>query len=159
MKSFALAIALLGLPIAGLASPQADVMSVVHSFLDAFNKGDMKAAATMISGSGMVIVDDIAPHVWSGADTFATWSRTLAAANASEGNTDDKVVAGKPIRLIVSRDRGYVVAPVVYTFNQKGKAMRETAEMVFTLQKGTASWLITSFTWAGGKPAAAAATQ
>jgi hypothetical protein len=46
----------------------------------------------------------------------------------------------------------YVVVPAVYTFKQGGAAMRETAQMTFTLKKGAAGWLIHGWTWTGGKP-------
>jgi hypothetical protein len=46
---------------------------------------------------------------------------------------------------------------VVYTFKQKDGAMRETAQMAVTLQKGKSGWLITGFAWAGTKPKPAVA--
>jgi hypothetical protein len=63
---------------------------------------------------------------------------------------------GKPVRVIVSADRAYVVASVVYTFKQKGVAMRESAQVVCALQKGSAGWLIAGWTWVGTAPKPAA---
>jgi hypothetical protein len=67
-------------------------------------------------------------------------------------DTDGAVALGKPTRVVVSADRGYVVVPAVYTFKAKGLAMRETAQMVYALQKGTTGWQISAWTWAGSKP-------
>jgi hypothetical protein len=55
-------------------------------------------------------------------------------------------------------DDGYVALPVVYTFKEKGVPMRDAAHMVYVLQKGVGSWMITSFVWVGAaaKPVAGA---
>jgi hypothetical protein len=41
--------------------------------------------------------------------------------------------------------------PSVYTFKQAGVAMRESAQMTFTLKKGAGGWLIHGWTWTGPK--------
>jgi len=162
MKRIALfgTIALLGIyAAAGAATPEAQLMAPIRLLNDSFNKGDMKTAASTLSSSGVTIIDEISPHVWEGANAFDTWLKTYAAFEQTEGITGDVYKMGKPTRVVVGSDRGYVVLPVVYTFNQKGVTMREAAHMVFTLQKETAAWLITGFTWVGAtaKPVAGAA--
>jgi hypothetical protein len=126
---------------------------------DSFNKSDMKTAASTLSSSGVTIIDEISPHVWEGPNAFDTWLKAYTAFEQAEGITDDVYKMGKPTRVVVGNDRGYVALPVVYVFNQKGVAMREAAHMVFTLQKETGGWLITGFTWVGAtaKPVADAA--
>lgn len=162
MKSFALfgTIALLGISAAaGAATQEAQVMAPIRLFVDSFNTGDLKAAAAALSPAGLVIIDDVSPHVWAGPNALETWSKALAASDQTEGNTDGAVTIGKPTRAVISGDRGYVVLPAVYTFKQKGVAMREVAQMVYALQKGTSGWQISAWTWAGTtpKPAAGAA--
>lgn len=161
MKSFALfaTSVLLGISAAGAATPEAQLMAPIHLFVDSFNKGDLKAAATAFSPTGLAIIDDVSPHVWVGANAVETWNKALAAGDQTEGDTDGAVTIGKPTRQVVSGDRGYVVLPAVYTFKEKGVAMREVAQMVYALQKGTSGWQITGWTWVGTtpKPAAGAA--
>ena len=162
MKLFPLfgTIALLGISAAaGAAAPEAQVMARIRLFIDSFNKGDMKAAAAALSPGGLAIIDDVSPHVWAGPNASETWSKALAASDQTEGNTDGAVTIGKPTREVVSSDRGYVVVPAVYTYKAKGVAMREAAQMVYALQKGTSGWQITGWTWVGTtpKPAAGAA--
>jgi len=155
MKAFApfLTALLLGIAAtAGAATPENQAVAPVRMFIDSFNKGDMKAAASALSPTGLVIIDDVAPHMWTGPNAFEAWSKALDASDQAEGNTDGAVVLGKPTRVIVSADRGYVVVPAVYTFKKKGVAMREAAQLVCALQKGSSGWLITGWTWAGTKP-------
>jgi hypothetical protein len=155
MKSFALfgTIVLLGISAtAGAATQGAQVMAPVHAFIDGFNKGDMKAAAAALSPTDLVIIDDVSPHIWAGPNAFETWSKALDASDQAEGNTDGAVALGKPARVVVNADRAYVVLPAVYTFKANGVAMREAAQLVCALQKGSGGWLIAGWTWAGTKP-------
>jgi hypothetical protein len=137
---------------AGAATPEAELMAPIRLFIDSFNKGDMKAAAAALAPAGIVAIDDVPPHVWAGANALDAWSKALAAADQAAGNTDGALALGKPVRVVVSADRGYVVSSVVYTFKEKGMAMREPAQLVCALQKGSSGWLITGWTWAGTKP-------
>lgn len=155
MKPFAClgAIAVLVISLgAAAATPEAELLAPIRLMVDSFNKGDMKTAATVIAPTGIVIIDDAPPHVWAGPDAFERWSKALEAADQAAGITDDLETNGKPTRVIVNADRGYVVLPAHYTFKQKGAAMREEAQIVYTLQKGAGGWLITGWSWVGAKP-------
>jgi hypothetical protein len=155
MKSLALlgAITLLGFTVvAGAATPEAQLMAPVHLLSDSLNKGDTKTAASALSSSGVTIIDEISPHIWTGADAFDTWLKAYAAWGQEEAITDGAYKAGKPTGVVVNGDHGYVALPVVYTFKQKGMPMREVAHMVFVLQKEKSAWLITAFTWGAGTP-------
>src|ERR1022692_2538565 len=160
MRSFMLfgAFVIVGMSaVAGAATPTAEVLVPVRAFIDGFNKGDMKAAAAQTSPDGMLIIDDIAPFSWSGPKAFDTWGNALDDSDKAAGNTGAQLADGKPVHVEISSDRAYVVVPAVYTFKQKDVAMRETAQMAITLQKGKTGWLISGFAWAGTKPKPVAA--
>jgi hypothetical protein len=147
------AIAALGISAAaGSASPGPELLVPISRMVDGFNKGDMKMAASSASPAGMVIIDDVPPHFWSGADAFQRWSDAHDIADKKDGITDDVETNGKPTRVVVNADHGYVVMPALYTFKQKGVAMREAAQIIYTLQKEANGWLITGFAWVGTKP-------
>ena len=154
-RSFALfgAIVLLGISaIAGAGTPNAEVIAPIHAFIDGFNKGDMKAAAAALSPAGIVIIDDVPPNVWSGPSAFEAWSKALEDISKAEGETDGAVEIGKPTRVVVAGDHAYVVVPAAYKFTQKGIAMRETSQLVCSVQKEASGWLITGWAWTGTKP-------
>jgi hypothetical protein len=156
-RTLLVAVALRGLSAAAdAATPQAQVMAPIRLFIDSFNKGDMKAGAAAFAPAGIVAIDDVPPHVWSGPNALDAWSKALAEADQAAGNTDGAVALGKPVRIIVGADRAYVVASVVYTFKEKSVAMREPAQIVCSLQKGSSGWLITGWTWVGTTPKPAA---
>jgi ketosteroid isomerase-like protein len=130
------------------ASEQTDVMVPIHQFVDAFNKGDTKAALAACADA-MAIVDEFPPNEWHGAGACAKWANDYEANAKKEGITDGGVTLGKPRHIDVTADHAYVVIPTDYTFKQKGKPMKETrAAFTFALQKGTAGWRITGWSWA-----------
>lgn len=57
-----------------------------------------------------------------------------------------------PTRTETAGDTAYVIVPAVYTYKEKGVAMREAAQMTFVLKKGTGGWLIHAWSWTGPKP-------
>ena len=70
----------------------------------------------------------------------------------AKGITEPGVSIGAPTRELVTGDHAYVIVPSVYTFKQKGVAMREAAQMTFALVKTAGGWKIASWTWTGPDP-------
>jgi ketosteroid isomerase-like protein len=139
-------------------APDPQMMAPINKFLDAFNKGDMAAAAsTHAADADLVILDEVPPFLWRGAQAFKTWAADLEADGKKRGETDQKVTLSAPTRTETSGSAAYVVVPAVYTFKRGGVAMRENAQMTFALVKNASGWLIHGWTWTGPKAAGAAA--
>ena len=141
-------------------APDPQLMVPIQKFVDAFNKGDAAGAkATHLSDADLTIVDEVPPFIWRGADAFTAWAADLQADAKAHGETDQMVTLGKMTRAETSGDRAYVVVPAVYSFKRGSTAMRESAQMTFTLKKGADGWLIHSWTWTGPRPTPSAATR
>jgi len=123
----------------------------IHQFIDAFNKGDAKTAAAAHFAS-VSIIDEVPPHVWTGPKAFATWAADLEKNDKAAGISEEKVTLGAVTREVVSGQTAYVVIAATYTFKQKGVAMREPAQMTFSLAKEAAGWKIAGWTWTGPDP-------
>ncbi|MGZ5929993.1 MAG: YybH family protein [Rhizomicrobium sp.] len=136
--------------ISAASANDAAVDATISQFATAFNKGDMKAAKALHIASP-IIIDEVPPHLWSGANAFDSWGADLAKSEAAEGKSGGQVTIGAPMREVVSGDHAYVIAPTTYTFKQKGMTMRETAQMTFALDKQAGGWKIASWTWTGPK--------
>lgn len=130
------------------ATPRAEVLATVQQFFHDFSHGDMKAAAAAVSPDGLVIMDDIPPHVWSGPDALQAWGRSLAAAGGTM--TEPSAKAGRPTSVVVDDSTGYVVVPIAFSYREKGVRMRQAAHMVYALRKAATGWQITGFTWVAG---------
>lgn len=136
----------------GMAA-DAQLMAPIQKFIDSFNKGDMAgAAATHASGADLAIIDEVPPYFWRGPQAFATWAAALDSDSKNRGVTESAVTIGPATREETSGDGAYVVVPAVYTFKERGVAMRESAQVTFVLKKGGEGWLIHGWSWTGPKP-------
>jgi len=138
---------------AGAQTSDAQLIAPIQKFLDSFNKGDIAgAAATHAAEADLVILDEVPPFLWRGARAFQQWSTDLDNDAKKKGITDQMVKLGATTRTETSGDQAYVVVRAVYTFKERGVAMREAAQMTFVLRKGPGGWLIHGWTWTGPKP-------
>lgn len=140
---------------AGAANAESELMTPVHQFLDSFDKGDQAGAAAAFAATSITIIDEVGPHIWVGPTALGDWAKDLGADDQAAGVSDQKVTLGDPTREIISGDKGYLVVSVVYTYKQKGAAMREPAQMTYALTKAAGGWLISGWTWVGTTPVAA----
>jgi ketosteroid isomerase-like protein len=135
------------------------ITAPINAFLAAFNKGDVAgAAATHAADADLVIIDEAAPYAWHGPKAVQAWATDLAAADARAGVTNQQVKLGAVTRIESDGTAAYVVVPSVYTFTEKGVAMRANAQMTFHLTKGPSGWLIHGWTWTGPKASKVAVT-
>ena len=144
--------------LAGAATPDPQLVAPIQKFMDSFNKGDAAgAAATHSATDDLVIMDEVPPYVWHGAQAFQTWAADLEGDSKKNGITDEAVKLAAPTRIETSGEQAYVVVPATYAFKEKGVAKREVAQMTFVLKKGASGWLIHGWTWTGPKPKRVAA--
>lgn len=141
--AFALAIAV------PACAQNAEVEVPIKTFIDSFNKGDVVTAMATHVKTGAVIVDEVAPFMWSGPKSFQDWMADYDTDAKAKGITEPAVVIRTPTRKVVSGDYAYVIAPSLYTFKQKGVSMSEVAQMTFSLVKTAEGWKIAGWTWTG----------
>jgi ketosteroid isomerase-like protein len=129
------------------AADKTDVMSVVHHWAAAFNKGDMQSMAATCADQASII-DDFPPHVWTGAGACAKWASDFQDFVKTTGSSDPAVTVGKPWHVDVTADLAYVVAPTSYTFKQKGTPVQQGGVVTIALQKGSTGWQVIGWAWA-----------
>ena len=133
--------------------PDPQLMAPITKFIDAFNKGDMAgAAATHAAEADLAITDEVPPFTWRGPQAFTAWAADLDRDAKKQGMTDPRVTIAAATRVELAGDSAYVIVPSVFSFKQAGVAMRESAQMTFTLKKGAGGWLIHGWTWTGPRP-------
>ena len=130
------------------ATPAADVMAVVHQFVDGFNKGDQKMLVSACADQ-VSIIDEFPPHEWHGVGSCEKWSSDFDADARKNGITDGLVTLSKPSHVDVSGDHAYVVVPANYAYKMKGQAISEAGSVLtIALHKGATGWRITGWAWA-----------
>jgi hypothetical protein len=148
MHNIAIALGLTALLQGTAAGPdKTAVMASVQQFVEAFNKGDTKAAAA-VCADHTSIIDEFPPYEWQGAGVCTKWLTDYDADARKNGITDAVVNLGAAKHVDVVADRAYVVVPAEYAFKQQGKAMKETGSLLtVALQKSAAGWRITGWAW------------
>ncbi|MGH6956780.1 MAG: nuclear transport factor 2 family protein [Caulobacteraceae bacterium] len=142
---------LASLAAAGAASAASTPVGTVHAFVDAFDKGDIAAAAATQS-PGVTIIDEVAPYVWKAPGAFQAWGGALMADAKVSGQSGNKVTLRHVIRADEHGNAAYVVMAATYSYSQKGAAVSEPARMVFALARSGGDWKITAWAWAGDPP-------
>ena len=135
---------------ASAADPQLE--APIHRFIDAFNKNDIKAAAATHLAN-VSIIDEVPPYIWRGPTAFSDWVADLTKNDAAAGITAEHVTLGPVKRELVTGASAYVIVAATYSFQQKGVAMHEPAQMTFALRMtNNKAWKIAGWTWTGPDP-------
>jgi len=136
------------------ASEETDVMSVVHQWIDAFNKGGMGLS---LCADQITILDDFPPYEWHGPRACLKWLSDHDAFAKSQKITDGFLTLGKARQLYITADHAYFSASATFTFRMAGKKMKQIGSTeTLTLQKGSSGWRVTGEAWASTSLAAAA---
>ena len=149
MRRIFVALSLGMLAVGSAAASEKDaVTTVVHQFVDGFNKGDTKAAvATCIDEAS--IIDEFPPYEWHGSGACSKWATDFAADAQKNAITDGHVALAAPRHVDITGDRAYVVLPATYTYKMKGKRVKEGGSMLtVALRKSDAGWRIAGWAWA-----------
>jgi ketosteroid isomerase-like protein len=143
---FAVALgAVLVLP--AVSQDQEAVTTTVQGFVDAFNKGNTKAAETVCAEQTQII-DEFPPYEWNGPGACAKWMAAYDEDAKKNAITDGVVTLASPRHLDITGDHAYVVVPADYAFNRNGKPVKETASVLtIVLTKSSGAWRISAWAW------------
>ena len=140
-------------PPAPAANPADDAAKFITSIIDKFNTGDVKAW-TAAQEDDTLIVDEFAPHSWSGAGSPQRWLDAYAKDAAAKGVSGGRVDYGKPLQATSDGTTAYVVLPTTYRFVQKGTKMAAPSNMTFVMKHGASGWKVSIWTYSATAPAA-----
>jgi ketosteroid isomerase-like protein len=135
-----------------MAATASDVTTTIKQFIDSFNAGDEKSVYAAYASGDIVIVDEFAPHIWTGPHAPQNWASDYDKHAKATGVSDGSVKYGAPTRTEVEGDTAYVVIPTVYNYQEHGKAVIEEGQMTFVLRSEKDVWKIAAWTWTGVKP-------
>ena len=147
MKIVCVAAASLALMTGTMAFAADTTETPIRAMLDAFNRGDVKAAKAAHVAAPTIVDEPVGPYIWSGPNAFDSWVAALAKSEADKGETGGKVALGPTMRTSITGNTAYAVVPSTYTFQRSGRTMRETGTMTFALVKQGESWKIRAWTW------------
>jgi SnoaL-like domain len=124
----------------------------IRQFIDGFNSGDVKSAYAAYAAGDITIVDEFAPHSWTGPHAPQEWAADYEKNAKATGVSEGIVKYGAPTRTEVEHDAAYVIVPTTYLYKEHGKPLQEEGQMTFVLHSQGGAWKISSWTWSGVKP-------
>jgi hypothetical protein len=132
------------------ASDESDVVHRLQKTIDAANKDIDPASLAENFAPSVVLVDDLAPFVFAGSatDALRAWLTAYSADSDKNQVTDFSMRLLEPRRVVVARDRAYVILPAVYRFKQHNKPAQERGVITATLVRIDSKWLIATWSWA-----------
>ncbi len=129
-----------------------DPAAPVLQFIDGFNSGNVQPAFAAYATGTITIVDEFAPHIWSGPNAAHEWADAYDKHAQATGVTDGKVTYRKPTRIVQDADTAYVILPTVYLYKEHGKPIKEEGQITAVLNRESGAWKIRGWTWTGVKP-------
>ncbi len=134
------------------AASKTDVGAPIRQFIDGFNTGDTKSAFAAYAQGDIEIVDEFAPHRWSGPKAPQDWADAYVKHATATGVTDGMVKYGAPARAEIEGDVAYVIVPTIYLYKEHGKSLVEEGKITYVLHLENDAWKISAWTWTGVKP-------
>jgi ketosteroid isomerase-like protein len=125
---------------------EAGPLAAVEQFVEAFNNDDverMQAACT----DETTIVDDVAPHLWSGLGATTTWYRGMAGMAGGYGMSDWSVTLDATPEVTVTGHQAYVVHPSHVRWTQDGRPIERPGFMTMALGEHADGWRIAALAW------------
>ena len=125
-------------------------LAAAHKYLDAFNRGDVKAMAATFAVPGQIL-DGMAPHVWQGPTATEDWWKDVLHEGKEHGASGYLVTVGEPLHNDVTGYSAYIVLPATMTFDLKGRKVTQSgAVFTFALRKTADGWRVGAWAWAKG---------
>ena len=132
--------------------PNNAVAAAVRTMVDAVNSGDFAGAIAAFT-EAPVIIEDLAPYLWRGADAPSNWLSAMGA-NAARLNVQSVLMAvEQPTRVEVDAQVAYAVIPGELRLAGEGGDLFAKGVLTLTLQCVCGRWLIDALVWSGPEPA------
>ena len=124
--------------------------ATVQRYVEGFNAANADVLADCFADDG-VILDGMAPHVWSGSTATRDWHRDAMEESAHLGISDFHMTLGVPTHDAVMGEAAYFVAPATLSFTVGGKPIEQTGALfTVALRNVEGRWLIAAWAWTKG---------
>jgi ketosteroid isomerase-like protein len=121
------------------ASVETDAQAVVTEWVDAFNRGDLKAFAARCAPRAGVL-DGFPPFAWT---SCADWMSAYESNSKAIKLTDGRLSIGQPVSAFADGNRVYLVYPAKFSDKEDGKPIDYVGTWTITLEKIASRWEIT----------------
>ncbi len=146
------ALCFLAAPATGADSPRtprppAQIVALARAVVDAANANDPSKLSGLYTDDA-VVIDELAPYVWTGANAGAQWWTAVGQILAASKIAALHVTALSVSEYRAAGDVAYVIQPLQITeTNADGKTRTELGTQTYTFRNVNGTWKISSATW------------
>lgn len=116
----------------------------VAQFIETADESLLSAFA----GSGVVIIENFAPHLFEGPDAVKRWSRKILSWHEPPSDLVLKHRFGPVQDLRVEDDLAFLSLPTHWTISQNGGSFEEDGGWAFVLVRENGDWKVRCYGWA-----------
>ncbi len=116
----------------------------VAQFIETGNEALLSAFAD----TGVVIIENFAPHLFEGPDAVGRWSRKILSWHQPPSDLVLKHSFGPVQDLSVQEDLAFLSLPTHWTIWQNGGIIEEDGGWAFVLVRENGEWRVRSYGWA-----------
>ena len=98
------------------AATEEDVAAPIRQFIDGFNKGNTASANAAYAKGEITIMDEFAPHHWSGPHAAQEWASAYDKHAQATGVSTGQVKYGAPTRIEREGELAYIILPTEYLY-------------------------------------------
>ena len=100
------------------------------------------------AGTGVVIIENFAPHLFEGADAVKRWSQVILSWHAPPSDLVLKHSFGPVQDLSVRDGLAFLSLPTHWTISQNGRTFQEDGGWAFVLVQEHGEWRVRCYGWA-----------
>jgi ketosteroid isomerase-like protein len=126
--------------------PPAEIKAVIDKVLGGFNSKDSALYTSAFSGDA-VVIDGIAPYLWSGPNAPARWFSDAEKWVHDFGVENETIACDRIVHAAVVGTHAYVVLSATLSFTLKGQSGGRPGILTFTFAKQGEQWKVKSQAW------------
>lgn len=126
--------------------PPAPILQLANAAMRAADSNDESRFAGLYTDDA-VVVDEIAPFVWRGANAGGSWWHAVALTAKKMKMTHLRAINIRIGEFKQSATDAYLVEPMTVSAIANGKPFAEAGTTTYTFHKAGGSWLISSQVW------------
>ena len=126
-------------------APDAAMMAPVEKIARFIASGD-EACLSAFAGDDVVILENFAPHLFTGADAVVLWAKQMREHTATLSGLAHTFGPAQDFR--VDGDRAFFSLPTHWTGTANGRRFEEDGGWAFLIVEQNGEWRVRSYGWA-----------
>ena len=124
-----------------------DLLEPIEKVARFIETGD-RTLLSAFAPTGVVIIENFAPHLFEGPTAVERWSQTILRWHQPPTTLVLKHSFGAPQELRVQGDEAFVSLPTYWSISEDGETIEEDGGWAFVLARHADGWKVRAYGWA-----------